>query len=119
MLDNTPLRFAPPAGYHLTEDLIDRAVGLVTDVRTADPDKPFFLYLALGACHAPHQAPPEWIARYRGQFDDGLGRVAGAHPRAADRDGHRAARHDAVAATVVGAGMGVAAGASVARPTPA
>ena len=71
VIDNTPLRFAPPAGYHLTEDLIDRAIGLVTDLRTADPDKPFFLYLALGACHAPHQAPPEWIERYRGRFDDG------------------------------------------------
>src|SRR5262249_17438587 len=33
--------------------------------------KPFFLYLALGACHAPHQAPREWIERYRGRFDDG------------------------------------------------
>ena len=72
--DNTPLRMTPPSGYHLTEDLIDRAMGLVTDVRTADPDKPFFLYLALGACHAPHQAPREWIERYRGRFDDGWDR---------------------------------------------
>src|SRR5262245_12757659 len=69
--DNSSIRFAPPDGYHLTEDLVDRAMQLVGDVRTADPDKPFFLYLALGACHAPHQAPPEWIARHRGRFDDG------------------------------------------------
>jgi arylsulfatase len=71
VVDNTPITHEPPAGYHLTEDLIDRAIGMVTDVRAADPQKPFFLYLALGACHAPHQAPREWIDRYRGRFDDG------------------------------------------------
>jgi len=69
--DNSPIHPTPPAGYHLTEDLIDRATAMVTDVRVADPSKPFFLYLALGACHAPHQAPREWIDRYRGRFDDG------------------------------------------------
>jgi arylsulfatase len=69
--DNSPIRFTPPAGYHLTEDLIDRAIGMVNDVRVADPAKPLFLYLALGACHAPHQAPREWIDRYAGRFDDG------------------------------------------------
>jgi arylsulfatase len=69
--DNTPLQLTPPDGYHLTEDLIDRATGMISDVRVADPTKPFFLYLALGACHAPHQAPREWIDRYRGRFDDG------------------------------------------------
>jgi arylsulfatase A-like enzyme len=69
--DNSGIRFTLPADYHLTEDLVDQAIQRVTDVRTADPDKPFFLYLALGACHAPHQAPREWIERYRGRFDDG------------------------------------------------
>jgi len=69
--DNSPIRFTPPDGYHLTEDLVDRAIQRVVDVRTADPDKPFFLYLALGACHAPHQAPREWIERHRGRFDEG------------------------------------------------
>ena len=69
--DNSPIRFTPPDGYHLTEDLVDHAIQRVVDVRTADPDKPFFLYLALGACHAPHQAPREWIERYRGRFDEG------------------------------------------------
>ncbi|HKA31050.1 MAG TPA: arylsulfatase [Candidatus Binatia bacterium] len=69
--DNSPIRLTPSAGYHLTEDLVDHAIQRVTDVRTADPDKPFLLYLALGACHAPHQAPREWIERYRGRFDEG------------------------------------------------
>jgi arylsulfatase len=59
------------SGYHLTEDLVDRSIEYVADLRNADPDKPFFLYLATGACHSPHQAPREWIDRYRGAFDDG------------------------------------------------
>jgi arylsulfatase len=71
VVDNGPITHEPPAGYHLTEDLVDRAIGMVTDLRAADAGKPFFLYLALGACHAPHQAPREFIDRYRGRFDDG------------------------------------------------
>ena len=58
-------------GYHLTEDLVDQAIGLVGDLRAIDEDKPFLLYLATGACHSPHQAPEEWIARYRGRFAGG------------------------------------------------
>jgi arylsulfatase A-like enzyme len=59
------------AGYHLTEDLVDTAIGLVRTLRNIDPDKPFFLNFATGACHSPHQSPPEWLARYRGRFDAG------------------------------------------------
>jgi arylsulfatase len=58
-------------GYHLTEDLVDHAIEFVTDLRNVDAAKPFLLYLATGACHSPHQAPPEWIERYRGRFDEG------------------------------------------------
>jgi arylsulfatase A-like enzyme len=58
-------------GYHLTEDLIDRATGLVSDLRAVDVDKPFFLYLAFGACHSPHQSPAAFLDRYRGRFDRG------------------------------------------------
>jgi arylsulfatase A-like enzyme len=58
-------------GYHLTTDLVDQAMGLVDDLRAVDEDKPFFLYLATGACHSPHQAPPSWIGRYAGHFDSG------------------------------------------------
>ncbi len=58
-------------GYHLTEDIVDRAIEHTVDLRHVDPDKPFFLYLATGACHSPHQAPAEWIERYRGAFDGG------------------------------------------------
>ena len=58
-------------GYHITEDLVDQSIGLVGDLRAIDPHKPFFLYFCTGACHSPHQAPPEWIERYRGRFDRG------------------------------------------------
>lgn len=58
-------------GYHLTEDLVDRAIGFVHDSVSIRPDRPFFLYFAPGATHAPHQAPAEYLARYRGAFDDG------------------------------------------------
>src|SRR5688500_6446695 len=51
----------PEDGYHLTEDLVDRAISLVRDQQQATPDKPFLLWLATGAMHAPHQAPREWI----------------------------------------------------------
>jgi arylsulfatase len=62
---------APEDGYHLTEDLADRAIGYVRDLRHAAPDKPFFLYFATGAMHAPHQAPRRWLDHYRGRFDGG------------------------------------------------
>jgi arylsulfatase len=58
-------------GYHLTEDLADRAIEYLSDLRNVDAEQPFFLYFATGACHSPHHAPPEWIERYLGQFDDG------------------------------------------------
>ncbi len=61
----------PEEGYHLTEDLADRAIRLVLDQKQATPDKPFFLYFCPGAMHAPHHAPAEWIERYRGRFDRG------------------------------------------------
>lgn len=61
----------PEAGYHLTEDLADQAIRLIQDQQQATPEKPFFLYFAPGAMHAPHHAPADWIARYRGRYDDG------------------------------------------------
>ena len=62
---------SPEEGYHLTEDLADRAIGFVKDLRAYSTDKPFLLYFAPGACHAPHQAPASYIEPYRGQFDLG------------------------------------------------
>ena len=58
-------------GYHLTEDLADRAVAWVRQQKALMPDKPFFMYFAPGATHAPHHVPKEWIEKYRGRFDEG------------------------------------------------
>ena len=57
--------------YHLTADLADEAIGMVRDLKSAAPTRPFLLYFALGACHAPHHVPRAWADRYRGQFDAG------------------------------------------------
>jgi arylsulfatase len=61
----------PEDGYHLTEDLADTAIRYVVDQQQAAPGKPFFLYLALGAMHAPHHVAPPWVAPYEGRFDIG------------------------------------------------
>jgi arylsulfatase A-like enzyme len=61
----------PEEGYHLTEDLADRAVSWVRQQKALMPDKPFFVYFAPGATHAPHHVPKEWADRYQGEFDDG------------------------------------------------
>ncbi|HXX47138.1 MAG TPA: sulfatase-like hydrolase/transferase, partial [Myxococcota bacterium] len=61
----------PEQGYHLTEDLVDEAIRRLVDLRHAAPKKPFFLYFAPGAVHAPHQVGRAWIERYRGRFDAG------------------------------------------------
>jgi arylsulfatase len=65
----------PPAtaeeGYHLTEDLADRACNWVRQQKALMPDRPFFLYFAPGATHAPHHVPRSWADRYAGKFNDG------------------------------------------------
>lgn len=71
--DNSPT--IPPAsaadGYHLTADLVDESCALIRTQAAVAPHKPFLLYLAFGACHAPHQAPARFIDKYSGVFDDG------------------------------------------------
>ena len=61
----------PEEGYHFTEDITDKALAFIRDARQIAPDKPFFLYYAPGAAHAPHQVPKEWSEHYRGRFDMG------------------------------------------------
>ncbi len=61
----------PEEGYHLSEDLVDQAIGMVRAQKAAVAEKPFFLYVAFGATHAPHQAPKEYLEKYRGKFDAG------------------------------------------------
>ncbi|WP_166872256.1 arylsulfatase [Salinibacterium sp. ZJ450] len=61
----------PEEGYHLTEDLADHAVNWIRTQKALMPDKPFFVYFAPGATHAPHHVPKEWADKYKGQFADG------------------------------------------------
>jgi arylsulfatase len=61
----------PEEGYHLTEDLVDKAISFVADTKQVAPNKPFFMYFATGAMHAPHHVPKEWADKYQGMFDDG------------------------------------------------
>jgi arylsulfatase len=61
----------PEEGYHVSEDLVDQSMAWVRDQVSLVPDRPFFLYLAFGATHAPHQSPKAWRDKYRGAFDEG------------------------------------------------
>lgn len=62
---------SPDEGYHLSEDLADEAISRLRELRRNQPTRPFLLWLALGATHAPHHVAPEWIEPYHGQFDGG------------------------------------------------
>ena len=66
-------RINPPRteGYHFTQDMTDQAINWVKAQQSMTPDKPFFVYFATGAVHAPHHVPSEWIEKFHGQFDEG------------------------------------------------
>jgi len=61
----------PEEGYHFTEDMADKAIAWIGQQKALTPDKPFFIYFASGATHAPHHVPTDWIAKYKGKFDAG------------------------------------------------
>lgn len=73
--DNTPIavpsRTSQSDTYHLTDDLADQAIEMLRSQYQAAPDKPFLLWMATGAAHAPHHVSPEWSDAYRGRFDAG------------------------------------------------
>ncbi|MGF1569769.1 MAG: arylsulfatase [Nodosilinea sp.] len=68
LVETLPL---PEEGYNLTHDLADKTIGWIKQAKTTAPDRPFFAYFAPGAVHAPHQPPADYVAKYRGQFDQG------------------------------------------------
>ena len=88
---------SPEEGYHLTEDITDKALEFIKDAKAIAPDKPFFLYYAPGACHAPHHAPKEWIEKFKGRFDMGYEAMRERDARPPEGDGPRPARHRAAA----------------------
>ena len=61
----------PEAGYHVSEDVVDRSIAMLRDQVSLTPERPFFLYLAFGATHSPHQSPKAYRDKYRGRFDAG------------------------------------------------
>jgi arylsulfatase len=73
----TPMEPAksPEEGYHLTEDMTDKAIAWVRKQKALMADKPFFMYFAPGATHAPHHVPREWADKYKGRFDQGWDRL--------------------------------------------
>jgi arylsulfatase len=73
LYDNHPIEAPgrPEDGYHLSKDLADKAIEFIRDAKVVAPDKPFFMYLAPQAGHAPHHVFKEWADRYQGTFDMG------------------------------------------------
>ena len=92
----------PAEGYHLTEDLTDKAISWARQQKALLPDKPFFMYFAPGATHAPHHVPPEWIETYKGKFAHGwdkqreiiFERLEGTRRHPSRRCAHATARGD-------------------------
>jgi len=62
---------SPAEGYHFTEDMTNKAIKWMRQQKALMPDKPFFMYFAPGACHAPHHVPADWVDKYKGKFDQG------------------------------------------------
>ena len=63
--------YSPEEGYHLSKDLAEQAIRMISDQKATNPSKPFFMWFCPGANHAPHHAPQEYIDKYQGKFDDG------------------------------------------------
>jgi arylsulfatase len=63
--------YTPEEGYHLAKDLGDQAIKMIKDHRSANPSRPWYMWFNPGANHAPHHAPKDYIAKYKGKFDDG------------------------------------------------
>jgi arylsulfatase A-like enzyme len=61
----------PEQGYHFMDDMTDKCISWIGQQKALIPDKPFFVYFAPGATHAPHHVPQEWADKYKGKFDQG------------------------------------------------
>ena len=87
----------PEDGYHLADDMSDRAISFIQDAKVIDPDKPFFMYFAPQAGHAPHLVPLEWADRYKGVFDEGYEAIRAGILAASEGARSAAGRHRALA----------------------
>ena len=70
-----PIETPKDPNYHFMTDMTNQAIGWTSALKSLTPVKPFFIYFAPGATHAPHHVPREWIARYKGKFDQGWDRL--------------------------------------------
>ncbi len=80
-------------GYHFMTDMTNQAIEWVQSEKSLTPDKPFFMYFAPGATHAPHHVPKQWIAKYKGQFDQGWDRLREQTLAAAEEARRHTGRH--------------------------
>ena len=71
----TQVEIPKDPNYHFTTDMTNNAISWMRFQQALTPDRPFFMYFATGAAHAPHHAPKEWINKYKGKFDDGWDRL--------------------------------------------
>ena len=71
--DNHPVNppKSPQDGYHVTNDLVDHAIEFINDLNYSNSERPFFMYFAPGAMHAPHQVPGNYVEKYKGFYDEG------------------------------------------------
>ncbi len=104
----TPIEPPRDPHYHFMTDMTNHAVDWVRAEKSLTPDKPFFIYFAPGATHAPHHVPKEWIEKYRGQVRPGLGQGSRGDARAPEGARRRAARHGARAQAQGDQGLGFA-----------
>ena len=100
----------PEEGYHFTEDMTNKAIKWTRQQKALMPDKPFFMYFAPGACHAPHHVPKDWIEKVQGQVRSGLGQAARRDVRAAEEAGRHSRRRRADRAAGRDSGVGRDAG---------
>jgi len=73
--DMTRIEVPRDSNYHFMTDMTNKAIQWTQSQKALTPDRPFFIYFAPGATHAPHQVPKEWIAKYKGKFDQGWDKV--------------------------------------------
>ena len=109
----------PEEGYHLMEDMTDKAIEWVGQQKALIPDKPFFVYFAPGATHAPHHVPKEWADGYKGKFDQGWGQAARGDLRPPEKIGCHSAGLSADAKAQRDSGVGPDAGGAQAGAYPA
>ena len=109
----------PEQGYHLTEDLVDDAIAWLDRQQSIAPDRPYFMYFSTGAAHSPLHVPDEWIAKFKGKFDQGWDAVREETLTSAEEIGCGPAGHAPHAPAETDPGLGHALGRSEAALRPA